>query len=83
MKKQYSYDLAFTDNYKVTTYVDGNVEDYEIVPIYELSYYLERLEQKGYERCYSDAMYVEVQSELTRLTALMQNIERNRLYHPE
>ena len=83
MKKQFSYELVYTDNYEVYTYVDGAVEGSEIVSYYELSGYIERLENEGYEFCYSDAEFARVQSELSRLTALMEDIQRNRLYHKE
>ena len=83
MKKQYSYELVYTDNYEVFTYIDGVVEGSEIVPYYELSGYIERLEYDGYEFCYSDTEFARVQSELSRLTALMEDIKRNRLYHKE
>lgn len=83
MKKQFSYELVYTDNYEVYTYIDGVVEGSEIVSYYELSGYIERLENEGYEFCYSDAEFARVQSELSRLTALMEDIQRNRLYHKE
>ena len=83
MKKQYSYEMVYNDNYEVFTYIDGVVEDSEIVSVWELSGYTDRLRDEGYEFCYSDAEFEKVQSELSRLTALMEEIQRNRLYHKE
>ena len=81
MKKQYSYEMVYNDNYEVFTYIDGVVEDSEIVSVWELSGYIDRLEDEGYEFCYSDAEFARVKSELSRLTALMEEIQKNRLYH--
>ncbi len=83
MKKQYSYDEVYKDNYEVVTYEDGIITGSEIVSVGELSFYLERLENDGYEFCYSDFYYVKIQSQLSMLTTLMQDMERKRLYHKE
>lgn len=81
MKKQYSYEEVYSGNYEVTTYIDGVAEDSEIVAVWELCGYIERLEDMGYEFCYSDAEFFRVQSEIERLSFLMEKIKRNRLYH--
>ena len=83
MKKQYSYEEVYSGNYEVTTYIDGVVEDSEIVAIWELGGYIERLEDMGYEFCYSDEEFCHVQSEIERLSSLMEKIKRNRLYHKD
>lgn len=83
MKMQYSYEEVYSGNYEVTTYIDGCVEDSEIVAIYELSSYIERLEYTGYEFCYSDEEFYRVQSEIERLSSLMEKIKRKRLYHKD
>jgi hypothetical protein len=53
MKKQYSYKEVYSDNYEVTTYIDGIKEGSNIVALYEFSGYKERLECEGYELCYA------------------------------
>lgn len=52
MKKQYSYKEIYSDNYEVTTYIDGVKEDSCIVETYELSGYTKCLKYNGYEFCY-------------------------------
>jgi hypothetical protein len=83
MKMQYSYEEVYSDNYEVTRYVNGVVEDSEIVAVWELGGYIERLEDMGYEFCYSDEEFCRVQSEIERLSSLMEKIKRNRLYHKD
>lgn len=83
MKMQYSYEEVYSGNYEVTTYINGGIEDSEIVAVWELGGYIERLEDMGYELCYSDAEFCRVQSEIERLSSLMEKIKRNRLYHKD
>lgn len=81
MKKQYSFEPSYGENYEVFTYINGTVEDSKIVPLQDLSTYIYKLQKKGYEFCYSDGYYHRIKIELDRVSSLMEEIKKNRLYH--
>ena len=81
MKKQYSFEPYCNDSYEVFTYVNGAVEGSKIVSLHDLSTYIDQLKEGGYEFCYSDGDYYRTKLELDRVTSLMEEIKKNRLYH--
>lgn len=52
MIKQYTVSVAYTDNDKVTKYIDGKPIDYKIMSYWETSGYCNALEDEGYSRAY-------------------------------
>lgn len=52
MTKQYVVSPSYTDNYKVTKYVDGKVLYYEIMSYWEVDGYCNALESEGYTKAY-------------------------------
>ena len=58
MKKQYIFTEAYSYNYWVLQYVDGECEKEKIVSLYELDGYLCALENMGYERAYYEKEFL-------------------------
>ena len=81
MKKQYSFEPSGNGNYEIFTYINGAVEGSEIVSLDDLSVYIDKLQKKGYEFCYSDGEYYRIKLEQDRLASRMEEIQKNRLYH--
>ena len=79
MKKQYSYKEIYSDNYEVTTYIDGVKEDSYIVETYELSGYTERLKYEGYEFCYDREEISKCIDELKYYKELLESMKENPL----
>ena len=52
MIKQYTVSVAYTDNDKVTKYIDGKPIDYKIMSYWEINGYCNALEDEGYSRAY-------------------------------
>ena len=52
MIKQYTISPAYTDNDKVTKYVDGKIIGYEIMSYWEVDGYCNALESEGYIKAY-------------------------------
>ena len=52
MIKQYTVSAAYTDNDKVTKYIDGKPIDYKIMSYWETDGYCNALEDEGYNRAY-------------------------------
>lgn len=52
MIKQYTVSVAYTDNDKVTKYIDGKPIDYKIMSYWETDGYCNALEDEGYIRAY-------------------------------
>lgn len=52
MIKQYTVSVAYTDNDKVTKYIDGKPIDYKIMSYWETNGYCNALEDEGYSRAY-------------------------------
>lgn len=52
MIKQYTVSVAYTDNDKVTKYIDGKPIDYKIMSYWETYGYCNALEDEGYNRAY-------------------------------
>ena len=52
MIKQYTITHAYTDNDKVTTYVDGVSTGYTIMSYWETAGYCSRLEEEGFSKAY-------------------------------
>ena len=52
MIKQYTVSVAYTDNDKVTKYINGKPIDYKIMSYYETDGYCNALEDEGYIRAY-------------------------------
>lgn len=55
--KQYVVSDAYSGNYRVMQYIDGKLERYSIVAVYELSGYLEALKDNGYREAYFVEQY--------------------------
>lgn len=55
--KQYVIKFAYTDNYHVLQYVNGELESHNIVSYWELGGYISALEDMGYARAYYVAEY--------------------------
>lgn len=56
--KQYVIKEAYTDNYTVTRYLDGRLEGGKILSIWDLSGYLQAIENDGYIRAYVVGDYI-------------------------
>lgn len=54
MNKQYTCKEIYTNNYEITTYIDGIKTDRDIVTIWELGGYTRRLTDDGYTEAYSE-----------------------------
>ena len=52
MIKQYTVSVAYTDNDKVTKYINGKPIDYKIMSYWETDGYCNALEDEGYIRAY-------------------------------
>ena len=52
MIKQYTVSVAYTDNDKVTKYIDGKPIDYKIMSYWETNGYCNALKDEGYSRAY-------------------------------
>ena len=52
MIKQYTVSVAYTDNDKVTKYIDGEPINYKIMSYLETDGYCNALENEGYSRAY-------------------------------
>ena len=52
MIKQYTVSVAYTDNNKVTKYINGKPIDYKIMSYWETDGYCNALEDEGYIRAY-------------------------------
>ena len=52
MIKQYTVSVVYTDNDKVTKYIDGKPIDYKIMSYWETNGYCNALEDEGYSRAY-------------------------------
>lgn len=52
MIKQYTVSVAYTDNDKVTKYINGKPIDYKIMSYWETDGYCNALEDEGYSRAY-------------------------------
>ena len=52
MIKQYTVSVVYTDNDKVTKYIDGKPIDYKIMSYWETNGYCNALEDEGYIRAY-------------------------------
>lgn len=52
MIKQYTVSVAYTDNNKVTKYIDGEPINYKIMSYWETDGYCHALENEGYNRAY-------------------------------
>ena len=52
MIKQYTVSVAYTDNDKVTKYIDGEPINYKIMSYWETDGYCHALENEGYNRAY-------------------------------
>lgn len=50
--KQFIIEEAYLDNYKVSTYINGEFEDYGILASYEVDGYCKHLTKLGYEQAY-------------------------------
>ena len=75
MKKQYSYKEVYSDNYEVTTYIDGVKEDSNIIALYELSGYTEHLMCEGYEYCYDREEISECMKEFQYYKDLLKDVK--------
>lgn len=54
MNKQYTCKKLYTDNYEITTYIDGIKKDSDIVTIWEMDGYTRRLTDDGYTEVYNE-----------------------------
>lgn len=79
MKKQYSYKEIYSDNYEVTTYINGVMEGSEIVEYYDLPGYITRLKCEGYEFCYSREEISECMNELKYYKELFEAMKNDPL----
>lgn len=52
MVKQYTVEEAYTDNDKVSRYVDGKLEYFEVMSYWETEGYCSALESMGYTKAY-------------------------------
>ena len=52
MIKQYTVSVAYTDNDKVTKYINGKPIDYKIMSYWETDGYCNALKDEGYSRAY-------------------------------
>ena len=52
MIKQYTVSVVYTDNDKVTKYIDGEPINYKIMSYWETDGYCHALENEGYSRAY-------------------------------
>jgi len=84
MKKQYIIENAYTDNEKVTTFINGKLESYDIMSYWEVEGYCRRLESDGYLKAYDveniekelekakeNVKYLEQRYEIAKLDALV------------
>ena len=84
MIKQYIIEDAYTDNEKVTTFINGKLEYYDVMSYYEGEGYCRSLESDGYSKAYDtekikeelekvkeNANYLEQQLEIAKLNALI------------
>ena len=84
MKKQYIIEDAYTDNEKVTTFINGKQESYDVMSYWEVEGYCRRLESDGYSKAYDvekikeelekakeNVNYFEQQYEIAKLNALI------------
>lgn len=53
MIKQYTVSVAYTDNDKVTKYINGKPIDYKIMSYWETDGYCNALKDEGYSRAYA------------------------------
>lgn len=52
MIKQYVVQQAYTDNDKVSKYIDGKLENYSIMSYWQTEGYCKALEEQGYSKAY-------------------------------
>ena len=84
MIKQYIIEDAYTDNEKVTTFINGKLESYDVISYYEVEGYCRKLESDGYSKAYDtekikeelekakeNVNYLEQQWEIAKLSALI------------
>ena len=70
MIKQYVVSPSYTDNYKVTKYVDGKILYYEIMSYWEVDGYCNALEGEGYTKAYDlDKLRKDMEEAENRLRA--------------
>ena len=58
MRKQYTVEPAYAGNQHVTLYRDGKPIDSDIVADYNLSGYLQSIENRGYEHAFDEDYYM-------------------------
>ena len=52
MIKQYIIEDAYTDNEKVTPFINGKLESYDVISYYAVEGYCRKLESDGYSKAY-------------------------------
>lgn len=57
MIKQYTVENAYTDNERVSRYIDGKLEFYEVMSYWEVEGYCSALESMGYTKAYDVEKY--------------------------
>lgn len=67
MKKQYTTDVAYTDNTEITFYEDGSNVGSVILSDWKVEGYLEAKEEDGWQKAYSHAQMQEAMSEIVSL----------------
>lgn len=64
MLKQYVVEEAYTDNYFVLLYVDGVLQNQQILAYYDLPGYTKSIEDSGYTRAYYKPKYYKMINDL-------------------
>lgn len=82
-KRQYIIKEAYTGNYHVIQYINGKLENSDIISSYELCGYIECLENNGYKEAYYVAEYenavASAQEALDRAVAMLNTAMENPL----
>ena len=74
MKKQYFYEEAYSGNYEVTLYEDGIIADSDIIAVYNLSGYIERIKDEGYSFGYPKEVIEDLEKERRQIQERLEEI---------
>ena len=80
MNKQYTCNRVYSDNYEITTYING-VEKYrDIVALWEMDAYLRKLTNEGFTEAYDEETINAYEEEYENAKYLYELAKANPLY---